>query len=320
MEFRIITPLFILSIFIGLFSACTKEVQIDIPAYEVKIVVDGRIEPGQPPIVLLSNNQDIYSPTNLEAFTNSFITGAVVEVSDGTNTFLLSEICTDNLPPGTGPFVAQILGIPESELANIHLCVYTSLDPNSFGEIGKTYQLKITHDGEEFTASTSILQPTPLNSIKWKQEDNDTLIGFAEANLSDPPNQFDGYFWQAQRINLNTDGEQTDDFFLTPWNPVFSDEFFDGLTFDFYFDNPGGYEDEVPDEQRGYYFYGDTVVVKFSKLDRDAFDFLERKHLQMGTSGNPFATPTNIPSNVSNGALGVWAGYSPSLDTFVCIP
>jgi len=40
----------------------------------------------------------------------------------------------------------------------------------------------------------------------------------------------------------------------------------------------------------------------------------------MYTAGNPFATPTNIPSNIEGGALGIWVGLSPSVDTLYCQP
>jgi len=39
----------------------------------------------------------------------------------------------------------------------------------------------------------------------------------------------------------------------------------------------------------------------------------------MQTSSNPFSTPVNIPTNVSGGALGIWAGYSPWYDTLYCV-
>ena len=63
---------------------------------------------------------------------------------------------------------------------------------------------------------------------------------------------------------------------------------------------------------------GDTVVIKLSKMDRNVYEFLEKKYTQLATAGNPFATPTNIPNNISGGALGVWAGFSPSFDTLAC--
>jgi hypothetical protein len=47
---------------------------------------------------------------------------------------------------------------------------------------------------------------------------------------------------------------------------------------------------------------------------------MEKKYTQLFSAGNPFATPTNIPSNIKGGAMGVWAGYSPRFDTLICVP
>jgi hypothetical protein len=40
----------------------------------------------------------------------------------------------------------------------------------------------------------------------------------------------------------------------------------------------------------------------------------------MQTGGNPFASPTNIQTNIKGGALGVWAGFSTFYDTLICVP
>ena len=44
-----------------------------------------------------------------------------------------------------------------------------------------------------------------------------------------------------------------------------------------------------------------------------------RKRRQMSSNGSPFASPINIPTNISGGALGIWAGFSPYHDTLYCI-
>ena len=80
--------------------SCTKEVQIDIPGYKEQLVVDGRIETGQPAIILLSKSANVYSSTNFESYLNSFVDDAIVVLSDGTQTDTLTKICTDDLPPG----------------------------------------------------------------------------------------------------------------------------------------------------------------------------------------------------------------------------
>ena len=312
--------LILLSIVAILSSACTKEVEIDIPGYVEQLVIDGSIEPGRPPLVLISKSKDIYAPTDLNAFLSTFVSGATVTVSDGTNTVQLIEMCTDNLPPGSEAIVAEMLGIPVADLATLHLCGYTSLDPSIFGQVGKTYSLTVEAEGKTYTAETTIVQPTALSAVYWKPDGNLTTHGYSWATLSDPPGQYDAYKWEVKRINKDANGNEMDANFGENFSPVFDDDFFDGLTFDFFYDNPFAYGDGVLDEYAGLFPIGDTIVIKFSKMDRNVYEFMEKKYTQLGTAENPFATPTNIPTNITGGALGIWAGYSPTYDTLVCQP
>lgn len=301
-------------------SSCTKEVTVDIPGYEEQLVIDGYIETGQPPIVLLSRSKEVYSPTDLNAFLSGFVSGAKVTVSDGTTTIQLDEICSDNLPPGSENLVAQLFGVPVDQLQNYKLCGYTSLNPAIWGQVGRTYTLKVEFEGKTYTSATSILPPTSLDSTFWKPDDGYTDRGYSWATLSDPAGQYDAYRWQVKRTNLDPMGNPIDANFTETFNPVFDDEFFNGLTFDFFYENPNAQGPEVPDGYRFYYQLGDTVVIKLSKMDKNVYDFMEKKYTQLATAGNPFATPTNIPNNITGGALGVWAGYSPSYDTLICQP
>ena len=104
-----------------LLFSCTNEVVIDIPGHQEKLVIDGKIETGMPPFVILSKSKDIYSPTNLEAFLAGFVDDAEVTVSDGTTTVPLDKICTDDLPPGFEDFAAEFFGVPASEIGNYRL-------------------------------------------------------------------------------------------------------------------------------------------------------------------------------------------------------
>ncbi|WP_300665498.1 DUF4249 domain-containing protein [Fluviicola sp.] len=318
MEFRVLSLFLPL---IVLLSACTKEVKIDIPGYEEKIVVDGRIETGMPPIVLLSKTQDIYSPTTLDAFLNGFQSGATVTVSDGTTTVVLDEICSDNLPPGTEAMAAALFGVPQEELANYHLCAYSTFNTAIWGQVGKTYSLKVELNGQTYTSSTQIVNPTPLDSVFWVQDPGaNPGYGFSWATLSDPGGQYDAYMWEVKRVNM-VDGVTKDPNFKATFSPVIDDEFFNGQTFNFYYENPFTWNDNsVADKNKGYYKEGDSVAIKFSKLDPTVYNFLEKKYMQLQTAGNPFAAPTTIPTNIQGGAIGLWAGYSPSFDTLYCVP
>lgn len=307
-----------LSVFCWLLLACTKEVDIAIPGYEEQVVIDGSIKTDQPAIVLLSTTANIYSPTNLEAYLSGFISGATVVVSDGSTVDTLVEICTDNLPPGTEELAASFFGIPVEEIVNLNLCGYFSTI--IVGQVGKTYTLNVNVGADSYSSVTSILEPTILDSLYWKPEPPLDNHGWSWATLSDPVSSYDAYMWEVQQLNTLPDGSQ-DPLNYKTFNPFFDDDFFNGLTFDFAYENPINFFDEDVEEQyRGYYAEGDSLLITLSKLGKAEFNFFEKKYNQMFTAGNPFATPTNIPSNIEGGALGVWAGFSPSSQILVCQP
>ena len=163
------------------------------------MVIDGSIETGQPPIVFISKTNDIYSPTNFEAFLNGFISGATVSVSDGSNNIMLDELCSDNLPPGTEQMAASLLGIPVDQLAGLNICAYTSFDQSIWGQIGKTYELTVTYDNNTYTSQTTIKTPVPLDSVYWKEESDEPGYGFSWAHLTDPPGVSNAYLWEVKK-------------------------------------------------------------------------------------------------------------------------
>lgn len=305
-------------VIVSLISGCTKEVEIDIPGFKEQLVIDGSIEPGMPPIVIISRSKDIYSPTNIEAFLSGFVTDAAVYVSDGTNEYQLTLLCSNDLPPGTEELVAGFLGVTPEQLAQLNICAYTSMNPAIWGQAGKTYHLRIEHEGKSYTGTTQILPPHALDSLWWQEENENPGYGFSYARLSDPTGVYDAYKWEVKRINV-VDGKPIDGYYKPTFSPVFEDEFFDGKTFDFYYENPWTMGDQsIDSKQRGRYKAGDTVVVKFSKIDEGVYDFLYTKVAQALSSGNPFASSMNVKTNLQGGCLGVWAGYSPVYDTLVC--
>ena len=57
----------------------------------------------------------------------------------------------------------------------------------------------------------------------------------------------------------------------------------------------------------GYFWKGDTVVLKWSNIDYQTYDFFYT--LENDGSGNPFANQVKVKSNVTGG-IGVFAGYA----------
>ena len=300
-----------LSLLIMGLNSCSKEVKIDIPGFEEQVVIDGSIETGTPAIIFLSNTRDIYAPTDINSYLSGFISGATVTVSNGSITDTLTEICTDNLPAGFESIAEEFFGLPIDQLVNLHLCAYVST--GLVGEVGKTYTLKVIHNDKTYTSSTKIENPTALDNFFWKEQTNLPGYGFSWAKITDSPVMGDAYRWEVKNLG--------DLFYSKPFQPFTDDRFYNGLTFEFSVENPMSFRDPtIEDQYKGYYKLGDTIVVKFSKLGKKEYQFFEKKYNQIYSGGNPFATPTNIPTNIEGGALGIWAGFSPWFDTLICVP
>ena len=318
--FKIIVSL---SIFITLFFivfSCSKEVNIKIPGYQEKLVVDGFIETGLPPVVLLSKSQDVYSPTDINSFLLTLITDAEVWVSNDSDSVMLELVSANNLSLEVAEIIAGKLRIKLSELAMLPISFYTTSNTSIYGETNTSYNLYIKHNEKEYQASTTILEPTYLDELYWKIEPETIEYGNSWARLTDPSLQYDAYKWEVKRINLKN-GKTRDEWYKPTSDPYFDDKFFNGMTFDFFYENPMGRKGDTTHLKihRRYYKLGDSVVVKFSKMNSSTYDFFWKKRRQLRSNGSPFASPINIPSNISEGALGIWAGFAPIYDTLYCI-
>ena len=194
------------------------------------------------------------------------------------------------------------------------MCVYTTFDPLLFGQVGKTYSLAVNYEGNTYTSSTTIEPSSSLSYLKWKAQPNNPNYGYLYGFLNDNPNHNDSYMWELKYIS--------DGFFTKPFGPYFNDQFFNGLSFEFTAYNPMSYADTslANSENAGFFHLGDTVVYRLSKMGQKEFQFFEKKTNQLFSAGSPFATPVNVPSNISGGALGVWAGFSSWYDTVICQP
>jgi hypothetical protein len=301
--------------------SCEKEVTLELPEFKEKIVVDGRIETGELPFVILTRSRDLYAPTDFSTLENSFVHDAVITVSNGSQSVVLTELCTSDLDEELYPIVAEALGISVEVLMQLNFCAYTTFNTAIVGEIGKQYDLSIQVEGKEFTSTTQIVAQPIIDSVYFKLNGTLDAQGFAWSRLIDDASVFNAYYLQMKRIHKNSQGEQADQQFLDAFNPVVDDAFFNGLEFDFGLANMGSYkDDDIAPEFKGYFQTGDTVVIRVSGIDYDVFSFMRIKYVQVNNEGNPFASPANAPTNIKGGALGVWAGYSPRYDTLICFP
>lgn len=316
-------------LFLLALTACEKEISVDIPVAEEQVVVDGQIEQGQPPFILLSSSQAPFEPIDVNSFASIFLNGADVRLSNGTETVTLDEICTSDLPEELLDDVSELTGIPPEVIATVDICGYTNLDGSMIGEEGRTYTLEIDYEDHSLRAQTKINQTLELDSLWFSipNADASDSLGFAYAILDDPDTLGNAYRWFARRVNTypawsEHAGEVKDPFYIAPLGSAYDDEFFNGLSFEFaYFRGAvanSGKEDDL-NEERGFFKVGDTIAVRGAQIDQGVFRFLSAMEDQIGTGGSPFASPANLPSNVEGG-LGLFAGYAAVYDTIICTP
>jgi hypothetical protein len=308
--------------------SCEKEITVDLPAIPNQIVVEGTIEQGLPPLVLLTWSQGYFDPTDLSTLANLYVRGADVRIWNGTDTIPLIQICSDELTDEQLEQAAVLLGIPAESLRNLSICAYFT--PAMVGELNRTYTLLVDYQEHSLRSTTKINQLVNLDSLWFRivsEAPNDSL-GFIYGVLTDPDTTGNAYRWFAQRINHYPQwvedeelrGQQKDAGYIAPIGSVFDDSFFNGLSFEFAYyrgfaPNSPKFDDQ--NVEAGFFKRGDTVAVRGAVIDRGVFNFIRSLENQASNQGSPFALPANLQTNITGG-LGVWAGYGAVYDTVIC--
>jgi len=278
-----------------LLASCEKNVTVDIPQSDPKIVVEGYIENGKNPYVILSHTLPFFGTINYESVLQNGIRNALVTIDNGTTIDTLRDVLD------TG--------------------VYFGL--NMVGEMGKHYALRVVTDGHVLTATTFIPPLIPLDSIWFKVDGNRDSLGYVWAHLTDPDTLGNCYRWFARRINRYTYGDLQGEVkyhdFVAPRGSVIEDKFFNGKSFDFGYNRgsiPNSTKDDDNNDERNFFKRGDTIVVRFCTIDRAHFEFWRTEEMQTGNNGNPFGSPAPVTSNI-DGGLGIWGGYGAAYDTII---
>ncbi len=275
------------------FLACRKDVKVKLPDYEQKLVVEGSIEAGGNPFVLLSYSIPYFGEFDFSTPQNAFVKGAFVTVTDGTVVDTLKE------------FNPQI--------------GYIYLGSKLIGEFGKTYTLTVRYKGKDFSVQSTIREKIPLDSLffKWEQDS----LGYIWQHFKEPAGQGNYYRWFSKRLNTR----YKDFFYAAPLFSAFEDKFVDGKAFDFSYDRgpqPNDVQAWRDDPKRYYYRVGDTVAVKFCHIGKKEYDFWNTYYQNKASNSNPFSAPTNIISMFGNNkeVFGAFVAYAPYFDTIIIKP
>ena len=305
--------------------SCQEEITLELPKADEKLVIEGSIENGFPPYIIITKNGGYFDPINNETFDNLFVNDIEsVEIwyndNDGVklDSVILEQITFfDSLPP-----------------IYTDIDYLTSLDENGvptslydFSKSGRTYYLEIKWNNQVISSSTTIPEVTPLDCL-WVEKSENSKEEYEydiRALYSDPADQDNFILLKSRRIqhfeykdSLECQAKDRPDNSLKLIDAG-SDVLINGESFETYFPRPKESGNPFPDGNYNAYhteiceedtleFKEDIVLIKYCQIDEPSLKFWRGLVRQVGTNGNPFAEPLNLVSNINNG-LGVFTGY-----------
>ena len=306
--------------FLFIFFACEKEIQLDIPSAGKEIVVQAMIQEGYPPLVQLTWSDSYFATIDSNSYNEMFISGAKIIIynQDRTDSVILAEI--DALIQGFPP------GIYTDSNINFNANPPFS-NFNDFCKEGSSYHLKVIVENDTLTATTSIPNATPLDSIWFVPDERYPEYGDFYIWYDDPDTMGNNVMFEHKRLahfSLKKKVSRSDDVFIKAFGAVRNDiEGLNGEAFVSFFERgrssnftTTGFTDHkasFANFQSAYYndtvgeVFADTVLFRFSQLDKASFEFWRSVIAQDLMNGNPFAEPMNLKSNI-NGGLGVFEG------------
>lgn len=287
--------IFLLVITTFLLTSCEKGVTFDLEESPPKIVVEATIETNRPPIVILSKSQNFFAQITPDILEKSFVRNAEVYVSNGTVTHKLKEY---TVPLATG-YTFYFYSIDSSNLSTAFV-----------GQTNTQYSLRVVAEGKEYIAGTKIPTITRrLDSLFWKQApgSNDTNKVALMVRATDQAGYGDYIRYFTKRNSES---------FYPAFNSVYDDQIIDGTSYEVEVERGVDRTQDLPDDYT-LFVKGDTVTLKLCQIDKATFDFWRTMEFSYGSIGNPFASPTKVLSNISNGALGYFGGYAPQFRTII---
>lgn len=269
-------PLLLL-VFVG--CDLTKEVEIDLPEYERKAVVECYLEPGKPFRLLLTQSYGFFDPFNLDSnfLQNTLLEGALVTISyDGRTDTLRNQL--------------------SFEFGPLKLFNYTGTNIVP-ATPWMTYSLNVSvPDGRTVSGSAIMLPLVPIDSVRveWSA-DRDTLARML-TYIADNPTQENFYRRLLNYGSLDSFPEQ--DFLVS-----------DRLNTTPLIAFGTGYEIKE----------GDTVFNTIMHISREHYNFVESVQLAIFGNVNPFSQPSPIKSNVQGNGdpLGIFTCLVYDRDTTI---
>lgn len=283
------------AITVCLLLSCEQNIDFNLETTLPSLVVEARIESGEAPIVTLSRSISFFNSIDPSVLENAFVRNADVFISNGMLRHKLKEYSYPIAPGITGYYYS----IDSGMLSNAFI-----------GEIGKVYELQISENNKSYEAFTSIPALALFPDSIWFMPlpaEPDSNKRQMTIRTTDPPG-LGNYVRYFTRTNSEP--------FLPGPNSVFSDEIFDGTSYEVIL--PKGIDrNNPPDLNDNFFHRGDTVTLKYCSIDKTAYTFWNTWEFAFQSIGNPFSQPNKVVGNISNGGLGAFCGYACRYRTFI---
>lgn len=166
------------------------------------------------------------------------------------------------------------------------------------GVVGQTYTLTIRANGKTYTATSTLHPVAPLDKVTYKYVDgkNDDF-GRKEGYYISTAFRDSAGVKNYYKLNIAVNGQlkqnETSDIIIT------EDKLYDGSYLD---------DIQVP----ATFAKNDTLDVSLLSLTREAYEFYSALQGLSGQGGLFGRNPANLPTNISNGAVGFFSASSVS--------
>ena len=254
-------------------SELEREIDLELPAYESRLVVECYLEANNSYYVLITKSSPYFDP--FPTLDNQYLSNILEDSAQVIIRHGNKEIMLDNQ-----------LGF---NFSTNKLYNYINNDGDLVPEDYETpFELDIvTKEGETITATTKLLPVVPIDSIVVQFNDTDTLARVLTyfTDIPDQENYFRRMLHESSVDSLPQQDFTTDD-------RVIEDVVVFGT----------GYNYEV----------GDTVINTIFHINKAYYDFLESVQIAVDGNFNPFGQPSPIISNLEGtaNAIGIFTGLS----------
>lgn len=284
---------------------CQREIDLNLPEYQSKLVVEGTIENGSPAMVMLSRSIPYFSEVTLSTLMNEVLvngTQARVFITSETGE---SEELQFTLSPES-PYYVAFMG------------------RNVIGREQTHYTLTVEYGGKTYTAETYIPKTFDLDSIGFNHDMDifaDTMASIRTL-FTDPADEINYYAFFC-KVSCP---KMKDRLWVCNMPVAFDDRAFNGMTLNYEVSHYGYSvlmrglmsEEEQESYSRATFRPGDTVVVKHTQVDHSTYQFLISAGSEAAFGSNPFTNALPVESNFnSDEVLGHWSGFAAKYDTLV---